>query len=306
MSNFCSCTQNPLNTGAPSGAKTVAVAAYIYAVRLKNDSGTANSIASTDTIDQAYLQANISNPNPSQRWYPIGNFLNVTDDRAEPNTESFSDGTSAITTQGTRSFSGWLINASAAYLGKINSFACSKFGIYIVDVCGNLAGSISADGTKLYPVAVNNSTWNALLVKKSDGAAGKVQLNFEYSQLESDKNLRQILRSEMAADVDFRELTGLIDIAPAIASSTTTEMAVALTVNFDGFLNPEKVSGFSDSDFTLYNNTTASAVTVVSATEAPVGTYTLTYAAQTAGDVLRLSGIAQGYEIASTTATVTA
>jgi hypothetical protein len=57
-------------------------------------------------------------------------------------------------------------------------------------------------------------------------------------------------------------------------------------------------------DFTVYNETTTSAVTITSATELPDGTYTFVFAAQTSADVLTLALVKDSLEMTDLTVTV--
>lgn len=304
MSIFCVCDGTLLNTGTPTRKRVIADGVKIFAVQLVADDGTRNSILSTDTLNQAYFDALVANTDKSKRWFPIGTFENVTDERADPISETFSSGASVITQQGVRSFTGWLIDLAAAYVGKLQSFTCAKFGIYTIDECGNLVGSVSADGTKLYPIEVNGGSWDPRLIKRSDTLSGKVQLSFQFSQLESDANLRMILAEEMASDVDLLNTTGLLSASTTITNEATTGFTVALKVNYDGFTDPTVVTGRTTAGFTLYNVTDSASVTVTGATEAPDGTYAITYAAQTSADILRLTGIEDSIEIETTLITI--
>ena len=187
MSVFCSCAANPANTGHPSKQDVISVARKLVFVPLVADDGTRNAIESTETLDQAWLDAKINNPDPSKRWYPVGSFQNVTDERGDPTFETFNDNSRVITVQGLRSFSGMLVNFSSRYKAKLDTLFCLQVGVFSIDDCGNIAGAISTDGTKLFPVKVANATLEARLVKSSGPASGKVMLNFDYDQIENDK-----------------------------------------------------------------------------------------------------------------------
>jgi hypothetical protein len=296
--NFCDCTGTLANTGTPSTKRTIADGAKLFLVNMVADDGTKNGIDSGDVINQAYIDALVQNTDKSKRWYPVGKFTNVTDERADPTTESFDDGTTAITQQGVRTFTGWLLGLDAAYISKLRSFSCQRFGLYTVDECGNLVGSISKDGTKLYPIEVNDQSWEPRLIKTSNTAIGKIQLSFNFSQLENDSKLRMIKEDEMADDVDLLDTDGLLSAKAVLnGAATTTGFTVDLTVDYSGFLNPVKVTGRLLAGFTAYNVTQATSITLTSATEAPEGTYAIVMPAQTAGDVIRLNGIANGIEI---------
>jgi hypothetical protein len=294
MSEFCSCDGFLGNTGTPSKQRAVSDSAILIAVPLVADDGTKNQISKSDVIDQAYIDAKINNTDPSKRWYPIGQFTNVTDERADPATESFSDGSSAIVQQGVRTYNGWLVGYAPNYIAQLDSFKCQEFGIFGVDSCGGLTGSISKDGLFLNPIRVNNASWNpGQYVKGSDSAAAKVTLSFEFSQLEKDKFLRQIVESEMTADL--LAIEGLRDVNATISGESTTGFVAALTLPYDEFLNDVDFTGLVVGDFDLFNITDNAAVVITSTTEAPEGTYTFVIPAQDSNDVLRLRTNKNGF-----------
>jgi hypothetical protein len=294
MSEFCSCDGFLGNTGTPSKQRAVSDSAILIAVPLVADDGTKNQISKSDVIDEAYVSAKINNVDPSKRWYPIGQFTNVTDERADPATESFSDGSSAIVQQGVRTYNGWLVGYAPNYIAQLDTFKCQEFGIFGVDSCGGLTGSISKDGLFLNPIRVNNASWNpGQYVKGSDSAAAKVTLSFEFSQLEKDKFLRQIVESEMTADL--LAIEGLRDVNATISGESTTGFVAALTLPYDEFLNDVDFTGLVVGDFDLFNVTDNAAVVITSTTEAPEGTYTFVIPAQDSSDVLRLRTNKNGF-----------
>lgn len=288
---FCACNGSILNTGTPNKQRVIASGVKLIAVRMKADDGTPNEILATDVIDQAYVDALINNEDESKRWYPIGDFQNEEDTRADPVTESFAGGNSAITQQGVRTYTGWLVNYAAAYLEALESFKCFSFGLYAIDSCGSLTGAVSKDGLSLKPVRVNENSWNPMYVKATPTVSAKVQLTFEFSQLERDKYLRVISEDEMAADL--LEVEGLLPLAAVVSGEALTGFSADLVVDFDIFQAGEKeiVPGWVIGDFVLLNATTNTPIVITSVTEAPEGTYLFVIPAQAAADVLELTNL---------------
>ena len=288
---FCACTSDPLNTGTPSKQRAVKSGVKLIAVRMKADDGSNNEILATDTIDQAYLDALINNEDESKRWYPIGVFKNQDDVRADAQTESFNDGSSAKAQQGVRTYIGWLLNYAAAYLHQLESWGCVSFGVFVVDQCGAITGSLNSDETALRPIRVNEKSWDPTYIKATPTTVAKVQLGFEFSQLEKDKSLRVISESEITADM--LEVEGLLPLTAFSSGISTTGFVIDLRVIFDTFLNTSKevVPGWVQADFALFNKTTNSSVVITSVTEAPQGTYTFVIPAQSSGDVLQLTNV---------------
>ncbi len=288
---FCACNGSILNTGTPNKQRVVASGVGLIAVRMKADDGTLNQILASDVIDQAYVDAKINEEDDSKRWYPIGNFRNEEDTRADPITETFSDGGSVITQQGVRTYVGWLINFAPAYVGVLESLKCFDFGLFVIDSCGAITGSISKDKTALRPIRVNQNSFEPRYVKATPTVSAKVQLSFEFSQLEKDKDLRVI--SEEEATADLLDIDGLLPLTAFISGEATTGFAAALRVDFDIFLNASKevVPGWVATDFALFNKSTNLPVVITSVTESPEGTYTFVIPAQTPADVLELTNV---------------
>lgn len=302
---FCVCDGTLGNTGVPEKQRVISSGAKLIAVNMKASDGSFNQIGAGEDITAAYLLDKLNEVDPTKRWYPIGEFKNQDDVRADPLTEAFSDGSNALTQQGVRTFTGWLVEYSSAYLAPLESFACQSFGLFVVDDCGSLIGSVTPDGANLRPIRVNEKMWSPTLIKANPTISSKVQLVFEWSQLEKDKYLRLIKASEMGANL--LEAEGLLPLAGNPTVLSATQFSLALKVQYDVFPNASKevVPGWVQTDFSVFNVNTNSNVPVISSAEAPVGTYTLDIAAQTAGDALivrnvRTSGNKPGFYLEET------
>lgn len=288
---FCACQGTLSNTGTPEKQRIAASGVKFIAVRMKADDGSFNQILASDTIDEAYLQARINDEDESRRWYPIGEFRNQEDVRADAVTETLTSGENILTQQGLRTYTGWLINYAPLYIKALKSFKCFNFGVFIINDCGGLEGSITKDGTALRPVRVNNNNWNPTYVKQTPTVSAKVQLAFEFSQLEVDEDLRVISEDEITADL--LEAEGLLPLAAAISNEALTGFDAALTVDYDIFVNSSKevVPGWVITDFALLNKTNNTSIAITSVTESPEGTYTFVIPAQTSQDVLELTNV---------------
>ena len=288
---FCACEGSILNTRTPDKQRVATSGVKFIAVRRKADDGTFNQIVATDTIDEAYLLAKINDEDESKRWYPIGEFRNQEDVRADAVTETLSSGENILTQQGLRTYLGWLINYAPVYIKALKSFKCFDFGVYIIDDCGSLTGSITKDGTALRPIRINNNNWNPTYVKGTPSVSAKIQLAFEFSQLEVDEDLRIIADDEMTAEL--LEAEGLLPLKAAISAEATTGFVAALTVDFDSFIvgSETVVPAWLAADFAILNKTTNTAVVITSVTEAPEGTYTFVIPAQSPADVLELTNV---------------
>lgn len=293
--SFCSCGGS-LNSGTPSKQRFIEDGSILVAVQYIADDGTYNQIGKDDVIDQAYIDAKINHADPSKRWIPYGSFVNVDESRADPITESFSDGSSVVVQNSPRVWSGLLNNYSPQYISNLGAQRCQDFGLFVINDCGGLQGSVTADGEFLRPIRVNNGSWYPNYIKKTDTVSAKVSLSFEFSQLENDASLRVIEKGEMDG-VDLTTIRGLLDVTPTISAESTTGFVADLEIKFDTFLTASKVSakGWLLADFDLKLKSDNSPIVITSVDEAPDGTYTFVIPTQASAAVLILTTVKAGF-----------
>lgn len=290
---FCGCDGVIRNTGVPNSQLKIQDGTSLIFVPLYADDGSENKILRSDSFNQAFFQAKVYEPDPSKRWYPMGAFTNVTNERAEASFETFSDNSRARTVKGLRTFTGWLLGYNPVYAATIESLRCTKLGVYLVDDCGQATGIFCPDSSDpnndaLLPIPVNESSIDSLVILQSDAAAGKVQMQFDFSQLVKDENLR-MLTAEEAGNANLLSLTKLQPVTTELnGAATTTGFTVDIALDYDSWPSVP-VEGMVLADFRLYNETTASLITITSVTESPVGTYAFVIPAQSSTDVLTLT-----------------
>ena len=302
--SVCVCTGVGQNTGIPSSRQAIAaVTKKLILVPLLDSDGNRNGIdLVNDTLDQSYFDALFNQADATKRWFPTPDFDNVEDVPGDPLTQGLNSGANVIATKGIRTYTGLMLNNSPVLLGKFEAFGCFKFGVYAVDICGNLVGDISSDGNFLYPTPVNEKSFYPRYDKASDTTVADVRIDFEYSHLALDKNIRMIKASELGG-ADLLLAIGLLDVNVEVISCSTTALVVDLTTDFGSLLSPIATALWLLAEFTLYNNTTPGAVTITGVTN--VGyRYTLSYGALTVADELTLSGSKSGYDFPDTDATV--
>ena len=297
MAEICVCGQGLSNTGRKD--ELASVTRRFFFMQTVADDGTRNGINVNDAINEAYIVAKLNHADPSKRWFPTPELKNIVDERADPATESFNDGSSAITSEGVRSFIGLALKAGPVFLGKIESIGCEKVSVFYIDACNGITGTISADGLNLYPVQIASGSYYSKLMKISDAGINKVQLQFNVSSLEKDSNLRTA-----KAETDLLSIDGLLDANAAISGATTTGFVAALTLDYGNFPEPLKVKNWVVGDFSLYNETDLASVPITSVTETPSGTYTFVIPGQTSADVMTLTSQKDGFELRAATVTI--
>lgn len=296
----CNCNVGLSNTGRPNCVPLFSVVSSMIAVPLFANDGTKNGIdlnAPLPTWNDLINEADAS-----KRWFPIPAFENVEMPKADSQFEEANSGRMVFLRQGKRSFSGelWADDSTPTFLGKLQANRCVDFGVYIVDVNGNLIGS--EEGGYLYPIPVDNPSWDPRFMFATDSTTQKIMLGFDFDRLFDESTMYMITPAE--AGVNFTTLRGLIDVNLVASLATINDVQVEAAFDYGTALTKITFKGAVVGDFAAYNNTTAAAVALASAVEGPDGTYLLTYsAAQTLGDSITVSVNKTGY-IGSVTFTI--
>ena len=292
MALGCNCNVGLSNTGRPNCVPLFSVVSSLIAVPMFANDGTANGIDLNAPLP-TWLDL-VNEADASKRWFPIPAFENVEMPKADSQFEEANSGRMVFLRQGKRSFSGelWADDSTPTFLGKLQANRCVDFGVYIVDVNGNLIGS--EVGGFLYPIPVDNPSWDPKFSFATDSTTQKIMLGFDFDRLFDESTMYMISADE--AGLNFTTLKGLIDVNLTVTSDTTSDVVVDAKFDYGTALNKLLFKGASVSDFSAYNNTTASSVSLSSCVEGPDGTYTITYSVtQTASDSITLSVVKQGF-----------
>ena len=292
MSLGCDCLTGLSNTGRPSCVDTFSVTSGLIMVALKGNDGVLNGIdlsASVPTWSDLINQSDAS-----KRWIPIGSFENVELPKADSLFEEANSGKMAFLRQGKRSFSGelWSEDSTPTLLGKLQNNRCVDFGVYIVDVNGNLIGSKS--NGFLYPIPVDNPSFDPKFAFATDSTVQKLMIAFDVYRLFDESTMSMITTTE--AGVNFNDLDGLVDVVLAEVSLTNTLLTATAEFQYGTAYNPLKYKGALVGDWAIYDSTNTIVVGGVSGNaEAPDGTYALTLSGLTTGDVYELRTAKDGF-----------
>jgi hypothetical protein len=216
----------------------------------------------------------INEADSSKRWFPLPEFENVELPKADSQFEEANSGRMAFLRQGKRSFAGelWGDDSTPTLLGKLNSGRCVSFGVYIVDVNGNLIGSKS--NGYLYPIPVDEQSWDPKFMFATDSTVQKIMLGFDFYRLFDESTMYMITTTE--ALVNFNDLNGLIDVnLTEVTQVTTASITVSAAFDYGTALNPILFQGANlVADWSIYNVTTSTLIGVPNTVvEAPAGTY---------------------------------
>ncbi len=277
MSLGCNCDMGLSNSGVPACVPIQSVTSTLIMVPLKSNAGVDNAIDLSVAVPTWSSLVNQSDA--SQRWFPLPQFENVELPKADSQFEEANSGRKAFLRQGVRSFSGelWADDSSPTLLSKLQNNRCVEFGVYIVDVNGNLVGSKVGD--KLYPIAVDNPSFDPKYMFATDSTISKIMVGFDFYRLFDEGTMYMITPEE--AGINFNDLEGLIDVNFAdLTQVANTSVTFNAEFDYGTAYNPIKLKGLVASDFELYNNTNSTSETIGSATEnLPLeGNYTIAFA----------------------------
>jgi hypothetical protein len=289
----CNCNAGLGNTGRPGCVPIQSVTSKLIMVPLTANDGTLNGIDLSAPLPT--WNSLVNETDASKRWFPLPAFENVELPKAESQFEEANSGRMAFLREGKRSFTGelWGEDSTPTLLGKMKAGRCVNFGVYVVDVTGNLIGS--KVGGYLYPIPVDNQSWNPTFMFATDSTVQKIMLTFDFDRLFDDSTMYMITATE--AGVDFNTLAGLIDVNLVVASQVATT-SVTLDASFDygTALNPILLQGVTGlTDWSIYDVTNQVAFgNPTGVSESPQGTYTLLKAFVT-GDDYTVSVVKDGF-----------
>ena len=288
----CNCNAGLGNTGRPGCVPIQSVTSKLIMVPLNANDGTLNGIDLSAPLPT--WNSLVNEPDASKRWFPLPAFENVELPKAESQFEEANSGRMAFLREGKRSFSGelWGEDSTPTLLGKMKAGRCVNFGVYVVDVTGNLIGS-KVNGY-LYPIPVDNQSWNPTFMFATDSTVQKIMLTFDFDRLFDDSTMYMITATE--ANLDFNTLTGLIDVNLAVPSSSTSDVVLEATFDYGTALNPILLQGVTGlTDWSFYDVTAqANYGSPTGVSESPAGTYTLLKTLVT-GDTYTVSVVKDGF-----------
>lgn len=293
MSVGCNCNVGLSNTGRPGCVPLQSVTSKLVMVALTANDGTLNGIDLSAPLPT--WSDLINEADSSKRWFPLPEFENVELPKADSQFEEANSGRMAFLRQGKRSFAGelWGDDSTPTLLGKLTAGRCVQFGVYIVDVNGNLIGSKS--NGFLYPIPVDEQSWDPKFMFATDSTVQKIMLGFDFYRLFDESTMYMITVSE--AGINFNDLSGLIDVnLTEVSQVTTVSITVNASFDYGTALNPILFQGATNTaDWSIYNVTTSTLVGVPSGvTEVFPGVYLVDFAF-TSGDDYTLSVVKDGF-----------
>jgi hypothetical protein len=272
MSLGCNCNSGLSNTGRPNCVPIQSVTSKLILVPLKANDGTLNSIDLSAPIP--VWNDLVNELDASKRWFPLPAFENVELAKADTTFEEANSGRMVFIRQGKRSFAGelWSEDSSPTLLGKMQNNRCVDFGVFIVDVNGNLVGS-KVNGF-LFPIPVDNPSFDPKYMFATDTTTSKIMVAFDFDRLFDESTMYMITPTE--ASQNFNDLEGLVDVNAINVVDTLTDITFDAVLDYGTAYNPIKFIGAVTADFQLSD--AGGVLTPISVVENIDGNYTLSYA----------------------------
>ena len=290
----CKCDAGLVNSGIPSCVSGFGKVVKLFFVYQNDFAGASNALDCSVPFDQSVLDALLNKTDPSQRWYPTGLISTVTEERADPTTETI-DNKALNVEAGVRTFQGFFIGsatASPSYLKFLNSLECPKVMYYAVDANNNIIG-VERNGS-FWGFTVQEKSIYSKFIPATSTTIAKNQLNFTLDDLVQDKDISFI--DQVGADL--LGANGLIDVnlAEGSISGTFESVGVVGTLTYGSCNNKLKyTAGTGLTDWIVYNKTQASSIGVSSVTVTDGNIYDIGFIAQNSGDVIQVSVGKEGF-----------
>jgi len=303
--NACNCNGTLGNTGYTDCKPVFKVAKKLIIVPTYKADGTENriSLANNTGLTSSAVTALLNHVDKLQRWYPTASLSAVSSTRAESTYKTDSNGQKYFIKQGVRSFTAEMIGFGAEYKEQLEKARCTSFSVYIVDLNGAIRGiKKKVDDGYLYPIKIDEGSMNVELMFAESDSIEMLKLSFDWEQNEDDSLLRVIEANEFEADL--LTIRGLLDVKMVVGAITSTSVTFTLQTNYGSSLSPITVKNLLAGDFynsvggtasRLLNQTTGLPITITGLVEVS-GTYTLSYAPQTATNVVKVIPVKNGYD----------
>ena len=278
MSDSCLCGEGMNNTGLATCLPAFKKTTGILLVPMFANDGTRNSIDMSTTID---MSAKVNHLDKSKRFYPIQDLKDVELPVAETKFKTYKDGSKRKLADGVRSFKAVMPETSSVLIGKLQGVSCSKFGVYLVDIDGQLRGLKS--GSLLYPIEIGG--FDAIFKDATDDEVNEGMIQFDFDILLKISKFWILSTTDL--NVNPNELNGLVDTTLTVGAITTTGVSISVNSDFGSGVSTmyAPVVGLLVGDWTLTRTDTNANVPLTSVTEGVDGVYALVYTAITGSTV---------------------
>ena len=279
-------------------------------VKLYDSTGARNYIDPAQVSGSTWLTDLLNDSDLSKRAYATPDIYNITTEKAEANFETMESGDKFFVSENARVFKGMVPDAPTSLKAGFESWrcACSDIGFYIVDIEGNLGGCIIGDDGYLYPIPFNARSIYAGVKFATDKTTQGVELTFDIFRKFDDSTIRMISADSFDAQL-LQEAKALLDMVVTTSAPGQTSVTITPVVYQSDITSPIAVEGILAAN--VFNakggtaakvrNITDSANITATVADNGDGTFTISYASQTASDSMSAVIKKNGYEFTTIT-----
>jgi|688.fasta_scaffold268916_2 hypothetical protein len=301
MSLGCLCDGGGLgNLGVNSCAPRFSVLNKLGWMPIYDSTGVKNKIDLTGTIDEAFFQGLINEPDPSKRLYLSPIFENVKRPKGDNIYDTAPSDRKYEVKKGKKEFTGEHYDVPAQLEARYEGHGCGETGVFEIDIDGNFKGfKTSDDSTDLYPIQIDKKSFSTKFVEAEDTTVSRLMVAFDYNRLLKDSKTWMLTAEELGFDIN--DLEPLLEADITFVSKTSTNVVFDVKAKQGTALNRIAVEGLVTADLSLYDNTLAASVSITVVESSTIaGRYTATFTA-ISGSTSNLTLTLQKDGIAKTT-----
>ena len=300
----CSVSSQYGNTGLMPSELIMKAGQKIFFMPKYNADGELNSIDVSDPdAVGALLQKLTDATTPmSKRLYPFPLMENFTQEKSETVFQTMPSTRKYKVQDGIRSLVFDLADKGSSFrlLAELKKFGCKELVYFIADTCGTLwGGSIDTENALLYGIPMSSSSFDVQFVAPTDTTVAMTRVMFDMEYGFNESQIKGITSATLGYSA--LDLNGIVTVSATVGTITATSVVVDLWTASNDAVNPQTpFTGLLAADFSLAEiEPTPASVTVATAVESGTipGRYTLTFASQTAGDILEGTAGRGGYEV---------
>lgn len=297
MATICKTPKNL--TDSPCKFEISEASSMLFISKYGSD-GNENFFASESEVNRTTILQKINAPKWLDRLYYFKNIKNYTDERSEPVTEQFNDGSVIEVRQGDRKISFIFPLAHMSLINKFKSWQGVDFGIYFFDTNGSFIYS-KGSNDEVKPIPVESNSLSVRYVPATGGnSVNKIEVSFNIAPSFDDSTMRYIPSNQLDFDGN-NDLYGLYSTKQTLTSPSADTINDYIITEYN-----IPVEGLTVSDFSV-TNAGGTTYTIDSVTENPSGNYVivLTSGQVSSGDIVYVKPSKERFEFEAANVTMT-
>ena len=298
----CSVSSQYGNTGLMPSELIMKAGQKIFFMPKYNVAGELNAIDVSDPdAVGALLQTLTSATTPmDERLYPFPLMENFTQEKSETVFQTMPSTRKYKVQDGIRSLIFDLADKGSSFrlLAELKKFGCKELVYFIADTCGTLWGG-KLVGESFYGIPMSSSSFDVQFVAPTDTTVAMTRVMFDMEYGFNESQIKGITSATLGYSA--LDLNGIVTVTVLEWNGTSSSLVINLASESNDATKPKTpFTGLVPADFLLAEiEPTPAPVTVATAVESATvpGRYTLTFASQTAGDILEVTAVRGGYEV---------